>query len=227
MASPQQTADQPWPDDIRLVPPVRMTEEEFVAWCDEDTRAEWVDGEVIMASPASNEHMDLSLWLGAVIRSFVERRQLGTVRIEVQVRLARPRRRRNPDIWFVSKEREHFLKPNHLEGPPDLIAEIVSPESEARDWREKYLEYEAAGVREYWVIDPASQHAELYVLTAEPPAEGEGAGEKRYRRVLEKDGVLASVVLPGFFVRIAWLWQPHPQIPDALHELGLLGPAQQ
>ena len=43
-------------------PPARpkMTYEEFLAWADEDTLAEWVDGEVVMTSPASNRHQDLT-----------------------------------------------------------------------------------------------------------------------------------------------------------------------
>lgn len=50
----------------------RMTEEEFLAWCDQDTRAEWVDGEVVMMAPVSDPHSDLVGWLGSLLRIFVE-----------------------------------------------------------------------------------------------------------------------------------------------------------
>lgn len=43
--------------------PARMTEEEFVARCDEDTRAEWIDGEMVIMSPASIVHNRLSRFL--------------------------------------------------------------------------------------------------------------------------------------------------------------------
>ena len=43
--------------DRKPSPGRRMTEEEFVAWCDEDTRAEWVDGEVVVHSPTSIRHI--------------------------------------------------------------------------------------------------------------------------------------------------------------------------
>lgn len=42
--------------------------------------------------------------------------------------------------------------------------EIVSPDSVARDWREKYFEYQRAGVREYWVLDPLVPTIEAYTL---------------------------------------------------------------
>ncbi len=130
-----------------LSPPLRMTEEEFVAWCDEDTRAEWVDGEVNIMSPANLEHCDFSGWIMRLLGTFVEEHGVGVVLAEAQMRFARLRRRRVPDLWFLAESRRHLLRESHIEGPPDLVIEIVSPDSLARDWREKYLEYQAAGVR--------------------------------------------------------------------------------
>lgn len=37
-------------------PKERMSYEEFLEWCDEDIWAEWVDGEVIVLSPANDRH---------------------------------------------------------------------------------------------------------------------------------------------------------------------------
>jgi len=209
--------------DTDVVLPLRMTEEEFVAWCDEDTRAEWVDGEVVMMSPMNDPHSDMVSWLGSLLRVFVEQHDLGVVRPEMQTRLPELRRRRVPDLWFVAKDRVGLIRHTHLEGPPDLAVEIVSPDSEARDWREKYLEYEAAGVREYWVIDPASSHMEAYSLVAqdsqaaEPPA-------AHYRRLPEDHGVITSSVLPGFRLRVAWLWpETRVKVLEALSELGVPG----
>lgn len=197
-----------------ITPHLRMTEEEFVSWCDEDTNAEWVDGEVIMPSPANLKHVDLAGFLNLVLRGFVTSRSLGVVYgPELQVRFASLRRRRVPDLLFVSTERMHILKPTEVDGAPDLIVEIVSPDSPARDWREKYLEYEAAGVREYWVVDPMSQRFEGYTLAA----------DGRYALIAEKDGVVYSTVLAGFFLKPAWLWQePLPNPLDILRELGAL-----
>ena len=47
--------------DGRPVPKLRVTEQQFEALCDEDVRAEWVDGEVIIMAPVSGDHADLSV----------------------------------------------------------------------------------------------------------------------------------------------------------------------
>lgn len=52
--------------------PPRMSYEEFLAWADEDTYAEWVDGEVIMMSPESDRHQDLARFLTSVLGIYVE-----------------------------------------------------------------------------------------------------------------------------------------------------------
>jgi hypothetical protein len=50
-------------------PRPRMTYDEFLEWADEDTLAEWVDGEVIMSSPASLLHQELVKFLTRVLNN--------------------------------------------------------------------------------------------------------------------------------------------------------------
>lgn len=194
-------------------PPRRITEEEFVRWCDEDTKAEWIDGKVIVASPASIQHVRINGLLVQVLGPFVKRRGMGEVfGPEAQVRFGALRRRRVPDLFFIAAERLALLQPNHFEGAPDLIVEIVSPDSVSRDWRTKYLEYESAGVREYWVIDPQARRVEAYALGA----------DKQYSLIEEKDDAIHSTVLTEFFLKPAWLWhEPMPDSLDILTELGV------
>jgi Uma2 family endonuclease len=190
----------------------RMTEDEFVAWCDEDVKAEWVDGEVIVHSPANVGHVRFVKFLLKLLDDFVVAHDLGEILgPEFQVRIGRLRRRRVPDILFIAQARLEIIKTSHVEGAPDLIIEIVSPDSIARDWREKYLEYEAAGVHEYWVIEPAEEYVEAYAL-------GE---DQRYARLEEKEGAIHSTALPGFYLKPAWLWEePLPKVAEVLREIG-------
>lgn len=190
---------------------LRMSEAEFVDWCGEDTRAEWVDGEVFDMAPANIDHVRFDVWLINVLSAFVEHHDLGVVLgPQAQIRLPRPSRR-EPDVLFIAKDRLDIIKKTYIEGAPDLIVEIVSPESIARDWREKYLEYEAAGVREYWVLDPAASRFEAYTLT-----------DGRYARISESADRVASTVMPGLFLRPSWLTGGAlPKVAEILSELGL------
>lgn len=193
----------------------RMTEEEFVAWADEDTRAEWVDGEVIVISPTSRKHTRLVGFVFQIMNMFVEEHDLGEVlggEYTTRISQGASTRRRLPDVLFVATDRLSFLKKNHLEGAPNLIVEVVSPDSVARDWREKYHEYEQAGVREYWVIDPLAKRVEGYALGA----------DCNYTPIPETEGALHSTLLTGFFLKPAWLFQdPLPKIREVMRDLGL------
>jgi Uma2 family endonuclease len=189
----------------------RMTYEEFLAWADEDTWAEWVDGEVVMTSPAGDQHQDILRFLTAVLSVFIETHHLGIIRpAPFQMRLADSGR--EPDLLFLANEHLERRKATYLDGPADVVVEILSPESAVRDRGEKFYEYEAAGIPEYWLIDPMREQAEFYQLDE----------EAHYRpAVPDVGGSFRSRAIPGFVLRTAWLWQP-PAVLDALRELGVM-----
>ncbi len=200
------------PTESRQIAPQKMTYEEFLAWADEDTLAEWVDGEVVMYSPASNKHQDMADFLVSVLRPFVETRQAGVIRsAPFQMKLEQSGR--EPDLLFVAQEHLERLKKTYLDGPADLVVEIISPESVGRDRGEKFYEYAQGGVPEYWLLDPQVEWAEFYHLK-----------DGRYRLTFDgREGEYRSAVLPDFWLRVEWLWQePLPRTLDVLRELGVL-----
>jgi hypothetical protein len=66
-------------------------------------------------------------------------------------------------------------------------------------------------VPEYWLIDPQTEWAEFYHLE-----------EEHYRPTfVGKAGEARSVAVPGFWLRVEWLWQnPLPSVEDVLLEVG-------
>jgi Uma2 family endonuclease len=195
----------------RPVPGVRWTERQFAEWSYGRLDAEWADGEVILMAPVSDAHDDLDTWLITLLRTFVEARRLGVIRHNMFVRFPGQRRRRVPDLMFISEANRGRIRRTVVEGAPDLIVEIVSPDSQNRDRRDKYLEYADAGVREYWLIDPLSQTLDAYALRV-----------RKYRTIPVAEGRVASKVLPGFFLRPEWLFgKACPPVAAVLKELGV------
>lgn len=144
-------------------PTRKVSLEEFYQQLDEDTHAEWVQGEVVPMSPISGEHQSISEFLLVLISTYARHHQLGEVRYEpFQMRLASSSR--SSDILFVANEHLSRLQPTYLDDAADLVVEVLSPESRARDRGEKFYEYEEAGGREYWLIDAERKQAEFYQL---------------------------------------------------------------
>jgi Uma2 family endonuclease len=194
----------------KILPSETITEEEFLNWITDKVRAEWVDGRVVLISPVKVEHEELLIFFIRVLASVVDEDDLGTILAsEVLVRFAAQRRQRMPDIRFIAKARRSIIKEAVIDGAPDLILEIVSKDSVAWDYRDKYADYEKAGVKEYWIVDPLSRKVEVHVLRA-----------KKYRRVKELDGWVRSTVIPKFAIQPDRLWKrPLPNFLDTLREL--------
>ncbi|MCZ6678404.1 MAG: Uma2 family endonuclease [Candidatus Poribacteria bacterium] len=190
-----------------------MTEEEFVQWCDEDVRAEYVYGKVIVMSPESVRDERMRWFIGSLLRDFVEYYDLGEIfGPNLQIRL-QSRLRRIPDLMFIAREHLHQLRESHFEGAPDLAMEIVSSDSRERDEQDKYQEYEAFGIREYWIIAPLTEQIDVYRLT----------DHGTYEPLLPASGVYHSTVIPGFFLNSQWLrQQPPPKKRNILREFGIL-----
>lgn len=177
--------------------------------------AEWIGGKVILKMPASYRHQDVSDFLVSALRIWVEAKNAGVIRSSpLTMKLVKEKKGREPDILFVAKKNLKKLKPTFLDGAADLVIEIISPESRARDRGDKFYEYEAAGVKEYWLIDPERRQAEFYGLNKN--------GIFEFLPV-DADGKFRSRVLKNLELRVEWLWQePLPTVLDVLKEWKLI-----
>jgi Uma2 family endonuclease len=185
----------------------RMTYEEFLAWADEDTCAEWVDGAIVLNSPANLRHEEIAAFLVDLLKPYTAVHSLGKV-LSIRLQMKLPSSGREPDVLFITTQHMDRLKDTYLDGPADLVVEIVSPESAGRDRGDKFYEYRAAGVPEYWLIDPQLQQAEFYQMD----------GQGRYQLVPpDASGVYRSRVLQGFWLSVDWLWQD--PLPDTVQTL--------
>ena len=161
------------------------------------------------------ESICVIIFLVKLLDTYVEFHSLGKVLVApFQTKLGQDRPGREPDLLFVASANLDRLKPTYLDGAADVAVEIISSESINRDRGEKFVEYESAGVLEYWLIDPIREQADFYQLGA----------DDRYHPVLpDSEGIYRSEVVEGFWLRVSWLWEdPMPPILEVWKEMNLL-----
>ncbi|MEO0562732.1 MAG: Uma2 family endonuclease [Chloroflexota bacterium] len=69
-----------------------------------------------------------------------------------------------PDVFWLAEDSACIERDGYFYGPPELVVEVLSPATSTRDKREKFDVYEASGVREYWIVDVAGEHIEVWTL---------------------------------------------------------------
>ncbi|WP_248930187.1 Uma2 family endonuclease [Paenibacillus hamazuiensis] len=136
--------------------------DEYAELPDDGNRYELVDGRLELMSPgASPKHQIIGSAVLASLTASCGDDYL--IFYEVDIILSSYHVRR-PDIVMVHRDRNGIITKRGVEGPTDLVAEIVSVHSLRRDKVDKLRAYSAFGIPEYWIILPGSGMLEQYEL---------------------------------------------------------------
>jgi len=140
------------------------TVDDYLAMPDEYPRYELLEGELIeMVSPTSR-HQRISRQLFTALNTHCAAHDLGEVfYAPLDVILSRTIVVQ-PDLLFISKARRAELIGERITGAPDLVIEILSPATSARDFNQKRKLYARHGVKEYWIVDPDDETIEVQRL---------------------------------------------------------------
>lgn len=139
----------------------------FYEWMDDDMKAEFINGEIVVHSPALHRHNTAVMLLGRLISTFVDVHELGVALVEKTL-VELSRNSYEPDIVFFAKEKAALLKPDQLYYPaPDLIVEILSKSTQQNDRGVKFEDYAAHNVKEYWLVDPIRETVETFTIDAD------------------------------------------------------------
>ena len=158
----------------------------------EGVRAELIEGEIFMSPSPKEKHQRVAVNLTRILSAFVQERNLGRLyAAPFDVHLPSGDVV-EPDLLFVSAGNQGIIQ-DWIRGAPDLLVEIISPESPERDRIVKRRLYPENGVGEYWLVDIEQQTIEVLKLS------GKAYGPHGY---FEADDTLTSVVVPGLLLPV-------------------------
>ncbi len=176
---------------------------EFRSWITDEQKSEFINGSVVMHSPAAEDHNEATGQLYRVASFYADIQKLGKVRVEKAL-VGMTRNDYEPDIAFWAREKSDRFEPGMNVYPiPDLIIEVLSPGKEniKRDTETKFEDYAAHRVQEYWIVDPKKKTVEQYLLAENAP----GAYEL-YKKAVIGDSI-ESVSLTGFIIPIRAIFE--------------------
>jgi Uma2 family endonuclease len=145
-------------------PGERFSWADYQSWPD-DERWELIDGIAYAMAPApSIRHQSIVIALAARLEQQLRGQACRPFVAPTDVKLSETDVVQ-PDLLAVCDPRK--ITESHIEGPPDLVVEVLSPSTSAKDLRQKRALYERAGVPEYLIVDPLEQYAIRFLLGAD------------------------------------------------------------
>ena len=158
------TVGQPTIEIVSLFPKQgHWTEEAYLRLPESNRIIELSEGRLIISPSPTDQHQTTVGKLYLLIGDYVFKNNLGkALMAPMDIRLKKGIIRQ-PDIIFMSNEHLDRIT-NKRWGIPDLAIEVTSPGTKKEDRKHKYSEYEKAGIKEYWIIDPDKQTVDIFEL---------------------------------------------------------------
>ena len=163
----------------------------------EGTLAQYFDGEVLLSPAPLFLHQRVVMALARHLGNYAAEHDLGEVLVAPLDVTLSDTLVVQPDLVFISHDRDGIVTRRGLSGAPDVVAEVLSPSTAYYDLTLKRDAYEAHGVDEYWIVDP--ERRTVTVLARE-------GGAYRTHADLRGEGRAASALLDGFAVEVASLF---------------------
>jgi Uma2 family endonuclease len=140
----------------------RWTYEEFARLPDDGNRYEVIAGELYVSPAPTLTHQRVLRNLVFALETFIRAHGVGELYFAPVDVLFGEGDYLEPDLVFVRADRTEILAERGIEGVPDLVVEVLSPKTKARDRKLKRDRYAHFGVAEYWVVDPDARRIEVY-----------------------------------------------------------------
>ena len=130
----------------------------------EGTLCQLLNNNLVMSPSPVNAHQVVLNEINFEIQILLKKNKIGEVRIAPYDVHFSKRNIFQPDIIFIANENLHKVESKGLVGVPDLVVEILSPGTAHVDMGEKRDVYEQYGVKEYFIVDPATKTVTPLIL---------------------------------------------------------------
>lgn len=160
----------------------------------EGERAELIDGRLYMMAPPSREHQKIAGEIFGTVRDFIKKNN-GTCEPYI-----------SPFAVYLNGDEKNYVEPDisvicdkskltdsGCKGAPDWVIEVVSASSKRMDYYIKLFKYRTAGVREYWIVNPATKRVMVYNF------QGDDVGDYSFT-----ENIPVSIY-PGFTINLSTL----------------------
>jgi Uma2 family endonuclease len=180
---------------------VKLTYDDFLLFPDDGMRHELIDGEHHVTPSPNTKHQTVSVTLTVGIGAWLEANPIGRLYHAPFDVVFTPFDVVEPDLLYLSNDRAaDVLTAEHVRGAPDLVIEIGSPGTRARDETKKRALHEREGVAEYWFVDPEIDVVRIYRRS--------GNGFARVTELSrEANEVLTTPLLPGLELPLTRLFR--------------------
>ena len=151
-----------------------------------------IQGDLIMSPSPTTPHQRTAGRIFSLIENFLRKHPLGQVFIGPLDVFLTETNVYQPDLFFISDAHLSIITEHGIEGPPDLVIEILSPSTAAYDQGSKRKIYAKTGVQELWIVDVNNERIQIFDLKKDPNSPSETTGP---------DSVFTSPLLPGLKLR--------------------------
>ncbi|MEO3405815.1 Uma2 family endonuclease [Mucilaginibacter sp. CAU 1740] len=151
----------------------------------EGTRCEVLYNQLIMTPAPNTDHQFISVKLSALLYNYLEETQKGVIlHAPADVYFEEEQSVLQPDVLVILNENKSIIHNDGIYGAPDIVFEILSG-NRIHDTLKKKNLYEKAGVKEYFIIDPADKKVVMFAMSE----------NNQYELVYELIGKITSEVL--------------------------------
>ncbi len=192
------------PEIVMKYPKVRIPKQKMLTYDDyalltppDSGNYELHNGQIIYRPSPIPLHQKISMRLSSRLFNHVDSNKLGEIFTAPMDVIFTSLDTFQPDIFFLSNDQLHLIGDKKIEGAPDLVVEILSSSNTPKEMGYKKIIYELSGVREYWVINLEKQ-----IVTQYENVEGEFVS----RRIYQKIDTLTSLIINGFDIKMAELF---------------------